>query len=106
VRLGSGNDDFHDEQEGRVNVHGVSSLHSKSEVIRNKNGNVTVKSEGRNRARVVLNQIQSGKREEEEVQVSAVNETIEYKNGAYSCRMTSACTIQCSLSGRELEGEK
>ena len=76
---------------------------SPSEVIRNNNGNVTVKSEGRNRARVVLNQIQSGKKEEEEVQVSAVNETIEYKNGTYSCRMTSACTIQCSQSGRELQ---
>ena len=46
VRLDSGNDDFHDEQEGRVYVHGVSSLQSKSEVIRNNNGNVTVKSEG------------------------------------------------------------
>jgi hypothetical protein len=58
VRLDSSNDDLDDEQEGKVYVYDSSSLRSKSEVIRNENGNVMVKSEGRNRARVVLHQIQ------------------------------------------------
>jgi hypothetical protein len=58
-RLESSNDALHNEQEGRVYIHALYLL-SKSEIIRNENGDVTVKSEGRNLARVVLHRAQRG----------------------------------------------
>jgi hypothetical protein len=60
-KLDSSNDSdaLHNEQEGRVYIHALYFL-SKSEIIRNENGNVAVKSEGRNRARVVLHRTPRG----------------------------------------------
>lgn len=95
-RLYSSDDALRDEQKGRIYIHALYSL-SKSEIIRNENGNVTVKSEGRNRARVVLHRTPRGSERKKGLrQMKSSN----IKNGAYNCRMTAACTIQCCPSGR------
>ncbi len=89
--LNSGNDTLHGKQEGKVYIFALYSLF-KSKVIGNEKGTVAVKSEGR--IVHVSSCTRRTGRVKGEKTVNEVKDTkIEYKEGAYNCRMTAAVHV-------------